>query len=81
MTRPRFPVRLGIKRFGRGTSGGPASAYGCEDSVGRALSVSMDSESEVIDEKAGRSLVISQSVQRAAGEVVHQAFERLISSV
>ena len=61
-------------------SGGPASAYGCEDSVGRALSVSMDSENEVIDEKAGTSLVIPQSVQRAAGDVVHQAFERLISS-
>ena len=58
----------------------PASAYGCEDSVGRALSVSMDSESEVIDEKAGTSLVIPQSVQRAAGDVVHQAFERLVSS-
>jgi hypothetical protein len=41
----------------------------------------MDSESEVIDAKAGRSLVISQSVQRAASELVHQAFERLLSSV
>ena len=40
----------------------------------------MDSESEVIDEKAGTSLVIPQSVQRAAGDVVHQAFERLLSS-
>jgi hypothetical protein len=58
----------------------PASAYGCEDSAGRALFVSMDSESEVIDEKAGTSLVIPPSVQRAAGDVVHQAFERLLSS-
>ena len=40
----------------------------------------MDSEHEVIDEKAGTSLVISHSVQRAAGDVVHQAFERLLSS-
>ena len=40
----------------------------------------MDSENEVIDEKAGSSLVIPQSVQRAAGDVVHQAFERLLSS-
>jgi hypothetical protein len=40
----------------------------------------MDSESEVIDEKAGTSLVIPQSVQRAAGDVVHQGFERLLSS-
>ena len=40
----------------------------------------MDSDSEVTDEKAGTSLVISQSVQRAAGDVVHQAFERLLSS-
>jgi hypothetical protein len=39
----------------------------------------MDSESEVIDEQAGTSLVIPQSVQRAAGDVVHQAFERLYS--
>ncbi len=61
-------------------SGGPASAYGCEDSVGRALCVSRDSENEVIDEQADMSLVIPQSVQRAAGDVAHQAFERLISS-
>ena len=40
----------------------------------------MDSESEVTDEKAGRSLAIPQTVQRAAGDVVHQAFERLLSS-
>jgi hypothetical protein len=40
----------------------------------------MESENEVIDEKAGTSLVIPQSVQRAAGDVVHQAFERLLSS-
>jgi len=40
----------------------------------------MDSENEVTDEKAGMSLVIPQSVQRAAGDVVHQAFERLLSS-
>jgi hypothetical protein len=43
-------------------------------------SVSMDSENEVTDEKAGTSLAIPQSVQRAAGDVVHQAFERLLSS-
>jgi hypothetical protein len=40
----------------------------------------MDSETEVIDEKAGMALVIPQSVQRAADDVVHQAFERLLSS-
>jgi hypothetical protein len=40
----------------------------------------MESENEVIDEKAGTSLVIPQSVQRAADDVVHQAFERLLSS-
>jgi hypothetical protein len=42
--------------------------------------MSMDSENEVTDEKAGTSLVIPHSVQRAAGDVVHQAFERLVSS-
>ncbi len=40
----------------------------------------MDSESEVTDSKAGTLLAIPQSVQRAAGDVVHQAFERLLSS-
>jgi hypothetical protein len=40
----------------------------------------MDSESDVIEEKAGMSLVIPQSVQRAADDVVHHAFERLLSS-
>ena len=40
----------------------------------------MDSENELIDETAGTSLAISQSVQRAAGDVVHQAFGRLLSS-
>jgi hypothetical protein len=40
----------------------------------------MDSNSEVIDERAGTSLVVPQSVQRAALDVVHQAFERLLSS-
>jgi hypothetical protein len=38
------------------------------------------SDLAVTDEKAGASLVIPQSVQRAAGDLVHQAFERLISS-
>ena len=40
----------------------------------------MDSENEVTDEKAGTWLAIPQSVQRAAGDVVHQTFERLLSS-
>lgn len=40
----------------------------------------MDSENEVTDEKAGGSLAIPQSAQRAAGDVFHQAFERLLSS-
>ena len=40
---------------------------------------SMDFEHEVTDVKAG-TLVIPQSVQRAAGDVVHRAFERLLSS-
>jgi hypothetical protein len=40
----------------------------------------MGSENEDTDEKAGASLAIPQSVQRAAGDVVHQAFERLLSS-
>jgi len=34
----------------------------------------------VVTEEAGTSLAIPQSVQRAAGEVIHQAFERLLSS-
>ncbi len=41
---------------------------------------SMNPENEVTDEKAGASLAIPQSVQRAASDVVHQAFERLLSS-
>ena len=40
----------------------------------------MDSESEVTDQNAGRSLAIPRSVQRAAGDVVHQAFDRLLAS-
>ena len=40
----------------------------------------MDSENEVTDEKAGTALAIPQSVQRAAGDVIHQAFGRLLSS-
>jgi hypothetical protein len=39
----------------------------------------MDSENEADDEKAAR-LLAPQSLQRAAGDVVHQAFERLLSS-
>jgi hypothetical protein len=35
---------------------------------------------EVNDEKASASLAIPQSVQRAAGDVVQQVFERLLSS-
>jgi hypothetical protein len=35
---------------------------------------------QVTDETAGASLAIPQSVQRAAGDLVHQAFERLLSS-
>jgi len=34
----------------------------------------------VVTEETGTSLAIPQSVQRAAGEVIHQAFERLLSS-
>ena len=40
----------------------------------------MDSENQGADEKAGTSLAIPQSLQRAAGDVVHQAFERLLFS-
>lgn len=40
----------------------------------------MDYEHEVAGEKPGTSLAIPQSVQRAAGDVVHQAFGRLLSS-
>ena len=40
----------------------------------------MVSENEVTDESAGTLLAIPQSLQRAAGDVVHQAFERLLSS-
>jgi hypothetical protein len=40
----------------------------------------MDSENEDTDGKAGALLAIPRSVQRAAGDVVHQAFERLLSS-
>ena len=40
----------------------------------------MDSENDVTDERASAALAIPQSVQRAAGDVVHQAFERLLSS-
>ena len=42
-------------------------------------SASVDSESKVTD-KAGTLLAIPQSIQRAAGDVVYQAFERLLSS-
>jgi hypothetical protein len=40
----------------------------------------MDSKYEVTDESAGSMLAIPRSVQRAAGDVVHQAFERLLLS-
>ncbi len=40
----------------------------------------MVSENEVPDETTGTLLAIPQSLQRAAGDVVHQAFERLLSS-
>ena len=39
----------------------------------------MDSEKKVIDVNAG-TLLVPQSVQRAAGDVIHQAFERILSS-
>ena len=39
----------------------------------------MGSEKQATDE-AGTSLAISHAVQRAAGDVVHQAFERLLAS-
>jgi hypothetical protein len=40
----------------------------------------MVSKNEGTDETAGSLLAIPQSVQRAAGDVVHQTFERLLSS-
>jgi hypothetical protein len=40
----------------------------------------MDSENHVPDESASTALAITRSVQRATGDVVHQAFERLLSS-
>ena len=40
----------------------------------------MDVENEFTDERASMSLAIPRSVQQAAGDVVHQAFERLLSS-
>ena len=43
-------------------------------------SSSVHSEIEVTDGKAGTLVAIPQSVQRAAGDTVHQAFERLLSS-
>jgi hypothetical protein len=38
------------------------------------------SDLEVTDERAGASLAIPQSVQRAAGDLVHRALERVLSS-
>jgi hypothetical protein len=43
-------------------------------------SASMDPEAEVVDEKPSTTLAIPHAVQRAAGDVVEQAFERLLSS-
>lgn len=40
----------------------------------------MDSENNFTAEKASTALAIPRSVQRAAGDLVHQAFERLLSS-
>ena len=40
----------------------------------------MDSENHAPDESASTALAITRSVQRATGDVVHQAFERLLSS-
>lgn len=40
----------------------------------------MDSENDVTDKGASSARAIPRSVQRAAGDVVHQAFERLLSS-
>jgi hypothetical protein len=40
----------------------------------------VDTDNEVSNKKASTFLAIPQSVQRAAGDVVHQAFERLLSS-
>ena len=39
----------------------------------------MNAENDFTDERAGTSLAVPQYVQRAAGDVVHQAFERLLS--
>lgn len=41
-------------------------------------SATVDSENQGTDEKASTSLSIPQSLQRAAGDVVHHAFERLL---
>lgn len=43
-------------------------------------SVSMGSEADVAEEKSRMSLALPHSVQRAAGDVVQQAFERLLAS-
>ena len=40
----------------------------------------MDSETPSTAEKSSTALAIPRSVQRAAGDVVHEAFERLLSS-
>jgi hypothetical protein len=40
----------------------------------------MDSQNQVTDDSASTALAITRSVQRATGDVVHQAFERLLSS-
>jgi hypothetical protein len=40
----------------------------------------MDSENEDTVDNVGTPLAIPRSVQRAAGDVIHQAFERLLSS-
>ena len=64
-----------LQVFGDGSLAGPGVKK-----LADGHSVRMDSENEVTDEKAGTSLAIPQSVQRAAGDVVHRAFERLLSS-
>jgi hypothetical protein len=43
-------------------------------------SAAMDLEAQVAEEKRGATLAIPQAVQRAAGDVVEQALERLLSS-
>jgi len=40
----------------------------------------MDPEAEVVEDKPSTTLVIPHAVQRAAGDVVEQGFERLLSS-